>query len=192
MFPIPANNPFTNAPNNAVHGFFSDNGGIVSTTPPEKAFAVADGVYIILVTLIGAGVGSVTDGTVDTYFGPSSNPYFKSLGQPAGTTGGGVAGGQFASLGTNGQSGISTGAGLLGIGGSTPLGQGGLGVGGASNAIGFGSGAVDGVPVGFAAGAWFWRVPLQVTPGMIIPYKLSFASSNNANKGGPAYLGVEW
>lgn len=189
MYEIPRGNILLNAPNNVVHGFFAYPGLFnQAVNDVEHQFTVPDGVYTIWCTLIGVGVGT-PNSQQDTYIGPSSNPFFKSPGQNSGTVAGATAQGQFSSLGVNGQSGYNNvAAPSVGRGGSTPLGQGGDDVN--TNATGFGAGGCSLGGGGFGAGAWFWRVPLVVTPGMVIPYLAGVQL--NTVKGGPGYISFAW
>lgn len=185
MLPIPSNSPLTNAPNNVVHGVFSyvgfNNSSVADT---EHLFPVPDGVYIIWVTMTGAG-NCGANATADTYFGPSANPYFKSAGQAAGTVAGVAAAGQFASLGRNGQSGYTNGTVVRG--GTGPFGGGGDDNNVNVNNSSYGSGGN-----GLGAGAWFYRAPLAVVPGMVIPYFIAGPTVGANPQGGPGLLVVEW
>ena len=192
MYEIPRGNILLNAPNNVVHGFFAYP-GLPNAGDVEHQFTVPDGVYTLWCTLIGAGNGAGVAGNQDTYIGPSSNPFFKSPAQAQGTVAGATAQGQFSTLGVNGQSGyVNATQTAVGRGGSTPLGQGGDDVN--NNATGYGAGGCQTGPPssGFGAGAWFWRVPLIVTPGMIIPYFASPTPPSNTVKGAPGYISFAW
>ena len=185
MFGIPQNNTLTNAPNNVVHGLFSYVGfNNPAVADVEHLFTVPDGVYTIWVTMIGAG-NCGAQPTADTYFGPSNNPYFKSAGQVAGTVAGVAASGQFSTLGRNGQSGYTNGT--VTRGGTGPFGGGGDDNNVNANFQCYGSGGN-----GLGAAAWFYRAPLAVVPGMVIPYFVSGISVGSNPQGGPGLLVVEW
>jgi|SRR5690242_6715283 len=189
MYDLPGNNPLSNAPVNMVTGKFIYPGQwtLSNNFDTEHSFAVPLGVQIIWVTLIGAG-GNTNNVTQDTYFGSSTNPYFKIPGFAAAPAAPIAPAGIFASLGFPGQIGTSA---APFTGGSTPLGMGAREAGAARN-TGWGYGGTDAATVAYPSSGWFYEVPLFVSSGQVIPFQVSAMLGNSGNLGGAGYLKVEW
>lgn len=169
MYPIPANNLHTNAPNNAVRGCWVARSVVIDTTLFTGAFSVPDGVYTLFVTMVGSGASA----DFSTNIGASSGAaiykqpvsvvpgqiILYSLGQSPASAGNHGVASTFGSLSAPGGlfSGVVNGnlsrPGTATAGGDSFLGGGGQGLDG--NAVGFGGGTgptTNGAPTKGGAG----------------------------------------